>query len=180
MIDLFGEQNLALLTGDSDVIVDAKLNAAMNAAEAEVNGFLQGTVALPLASVPEVLAVHACNIAYWYLDPDNPTDGARERYRAALRFLERVQDGKAGLGLDGEGTAVLPAGGVTVSAPDRVFSNCLSQLDRGFRAVTNHVSNRAKPRVALHEAASFPKPSLARSAPQRVTCALARRGSSAG
>ncbi|MEM1055183.1 MAG: DUF1320 domain-containing protein [Bacteroidota bacterium] len=123
MIDLFGEDELILMTDGDGAINQGALTAAMNAAQAEIDGYLAGIVALPLSSVPSALALHACNIAYWYLDVDNPTDGATTRYRAAVRFLERVQDGKAGLGLAADDTAVPTQGGVAVQAPPRVFSD---------------------------------------------------------
>lgn len=123
MIDLFGEENLILLTGGDGAIDDDKLDAAMAAADDEVNGYIGGVMPLPLTSVPEPIRLHACNIAYWYLDPDNPTDGARERYRAAERYLVRVQRDHGAFGLDSDGDAVTQPGGVTVEAPERVFSD---------------------------------------------------------
>lgn len=123
MIDLFGEENLILLTGGAGVIVDAPLDAAMVAADDVANGYIGDVVPLPLEDVPEPVRLHCCNITYYYLDPDNPTDGAIERYRQAIRYLERVQDGKASLGLDDGGEPVTALGGVTVEAPDRVFGN---------------------------------------------------------
>ncbi|MEO0558048.1 MAG: phage protein Gp36 family protein [Bacteroidota bacterium] len=123
MVDLFGEADLVLMTGGDGAIDQDKLGAAINAAQAEADGYVGSVLPLPLERIPDVLRLHACNIAYWYLDVDNPTEGATTRYRAAIRFLERVQDGKASLGVADDGDAVLPSGGVTVSAPDRVFSN---------------------------------------------------------
>ena len=88
-----------------------------------MNGYLQGVVSLPLERVPQALRLHACNIAYWYLHGDNPTDGATARYRAATRFLERVQDGKAGLGLDDLDEPVdRDSGGVETSGFQRVMT----------------------------------------------------------
>ena len=123
MVDLFGEDDLVLMTDGDGAINEGKLGAAINAAQAEVDGYVGSVLPLPLTRVPDVLRLHACNVAYWYLDVDNPTDGATTRYKAAVRFLERVQDGKASLGLADDGAPVQAAGGVTVSAPDRVFSS---------------------------------------------------------
>ena len=63
---------------------------------------IRDRTSLPLATVPQPLAVKAAQMAHYYLSIDNPTDGAQMRYKAAIRFLERVQDGKAGLGLTEE------------------------------------------------------------------------------
>ena len=123
MVALFGADNMVHMTRGGEAIDDVVLGAAIAAAQAEVDGFLGSVLPLPLARIPEVVRLHACNMAYWNLDVDNPTDGAKERYRQAVRFLERVQDGKASLGLADDGAAVQAAGGVTVSAPERVFSN---------------------------------------------------------
>ena len=120
---LFGASNLIMMTGGVAAVDASALGAAIAAAQSEVDGFVGSVLPLPLARVPEVLRLHACNIAYWYLDVDNPTEGAKERYRQAVRFLERVQDGRASLGLADDGAAVQNVGGVTVSAPDRVFSD---------------------------------------------------------
>lgn len=115
---LFGEGTLVLLTDGGGAVNDDVLDAAIAAAQAEVDGYLAGVATLPLARVPEALRLHACNIAYWYLDVDNPPDGATARYKAAIRYLERVQDGRAGLGLDDAGQAVAVEGGVEISAPE--------------------------------------------------------------
>lgn len=126
MIEMFGEEDLVLLTGGSGAINAAALDSAMRAAESEVNGYLGGVVSLPMDTVPDVLRLHACNIAYWYLDTDNPTKGAESRYKAAVRFLERVQDGKASLGVattDEGSVAIAPEGGVTIDAPGRIFTD---------------------------------------------------------
>ena len=128
MTVLFGEEALVLLTCGDGAIDEAKLAGAIRAAQAEVDGYLAGKLALPLAEdqVPDALRLHACNIAYWYLDTDNPTEGAKDRYRAAVRFLERVQDGKAGLGVATSGSQaqpVEPASGVAIDAPGRVFTD---------------------------------------------------------
>ena len=132
MESLFGEGALALLTG-GDVVDDVALGAAMAAAQAEVDGYLSSVATLPLARVPEAVRLHACGIAYWYLDVDNPTDGATARYKAAVRFFERVQDGKAGLGLADDGEAVATAGGADVDAPARVFSDDrMGRFTQGF------------------------------------------------
>ena len=138
MVDLFGEPALALLTDGpfvdgAQAIADGPLDAAMRAAQAEVDGYLASVATLPLARVPDPVRLHACGIAYWYLDVDNPTDGATARYRAAVRYLERVQDGKAGLGLADDGQAVATIGGADVDAPPRVFSDDrMGQFTRGF------------------------------------------------
>lgn len=121
MEDLFGEEALVLMTGGTDAVVQARLDAAIGAAQAEVDGYLQGVLPLPAARVPDVLRLHASNIAYYYLDADNPTEGAQQRYKQAVRYLERVQDGKAGLGLADDDEPVRPAGGIEVVQPQPRF-----------------------------------------------------------
>lgn len=123
MAELFGEETLVHLTGGAGAIDVVALGAAIRAAQAEVDAYVGSVATLPLARVPEALRLHACSIAYWYLDVDAPTEGARERYRAAVRYLERVQDGRASLGLDADGAAVAQEGGVDVSAPPRVYTD---------------------------------------------------------
>lgn len=117
MIARFGEAALVLLTGGDGAIDDTRLDQVIADAQAEVDGYLQGVATLPLERVPDVLRLHASSIAYYYLDTDNPTEGAQMRYKQAIRFLERVQDGKAGLGLADDDEAVQPEGGIQVIQP---------------------------------------------------------------
>ena len=104
---LFEVSEIEHLTGETHDTpeYDARVASALRTASGEAEGSLQGVAALPLASVPEALAIKVCHLAHYYLDLDNPTDGAKDRYKAAIRFLERVQDGKASLGLTEAGDA---------------------------------------------------------------------------
>lgn len=121
--DLFGEEALILLTGGDTAPDPERLQAALEAADAEVNGYLQGVVELPLTGVPDTIRHHASGIAYYHLAPDNPSEGAEKRYKSAIRYLERVQDGKASLGLTdgGAGTGAEPFGEVQAAPATKDF-----------------------------------------------------------
>lgn len=101
---IFGIPEIETLTGHeaSEAEYAEKVAAALLVANTEVEGYLQGVVSLPLAAVPQPIAVKASQMAHYYLAVNTPTDGAVARYKSAIRFLERVQDGKAGLGLTAE------------------------------------------------------------------------------
>jgi len=122
MESLFGLDKLLLMAEAADLAASDKFAAALQAADDEVNGYLQGVVPLPLSQVPRAIRLHACNIAYYYLDVDNPTEGATARYKQAIRYLEGVQSGRLGLGLDSQDEPVAKEEGVRVSAPERTFT----------------------------------------------------------
>jgi phage gp36-like protein len=126
MIARFGMVRLIELTDTGQVrtgnINTATLYQALADADAEINGFLQSRYTLPLATVPQVLNVLACDIALYRLMKERPILAVTERYNAARAWLRDVAKGLFGLGLDGANN-VVPEGddGPTVTANRRVF-----------------------------------------------------------
>lgn len=101
----------------------AEVSDAIADAHAEVDTYLAGRYALPLAAVPDAIARIAAQIArynLWRRDvaADHP---AYVAYRDALKDLAKIADGTVNLGLTPLGTTLTEEGGVTSSAPDRVF-----------------------------------------------------------
>lgn len=96
-----GEEELTQLTDRLGAgVVDAALaEAALDEAAAEIDAYLAGRHALPLATVPPILARLACDIARYRLMPDNPIEEARKRYEDARRLLEGIAAGRVSLGL---------------------------------------------------------------------------------
>ncbi|MBN4664216.1 DUF1320 domain-containing protein [Pandoraea nosoerga] len=86
------------------------LAEALDAATSEIEAYLAGRYALPLASVPKVVAGFCCDIARFQLcgHGTSMTDEIRKRYDAAIGFFKLVADGKVTLG-------VAPAGDVPQS-----------------------------------------------------------------
>lgn len=126
MVSHFGEGEVIALTDRDNlgVIADAVLDGALAEAAAEIDPYLAPRHRLPLATVPKIITGFACDIARYRLCGSGVTltDDIRDRYKDAVRFLERVADGKIGLGLDPASNPVAPANTVQFSAStERVF-----------------------------------------------------------
>jgi len=119
------EAELIGLTDEEDTgaVVESVVTAAIEAAGVEIDGYLGGRYALPLATVPAILTKLAADIAVYnlYALGDGPPESRKERYDNAVRFLRSVAEGKISLGANdpaGTGAADKPA----VSAGDAVFT----------------------------------------------------------
>jgi len=126
MVDRFGEREVIALTDrDNTGVIDATVLAqGLDAAAGEVNAYLAVRYALPLTSTPIIVRDFACDIARFRLcgGEVTETEEVRNRYKDAIKFFERVADGKISLGLDGLNQTQIPAGAVLISTNDRVFS----------------------------------------------------------
>lgn len=120
-----GEPRLRQLTdvGDPPVgLVDtAVAQRALDDAEAEIDGYLAGRYALPLATVPGVLRVHALTIAHYRLLGASADEVAREDYKAALRYLAGVAEGKVVLFAPSQAPAQQGVGSVLFSPGSKVM-----------------------------------------------------------
>ncbi|OLN30442.1 Mu-like prophage protein GP36 [Desulfovibrio sp. DV] len=124
MTAVFGLDELVAITDrDHTDAVDAGLaEAALTRASSEADSYLARRYAVPVSPVPPVLTAAVCDIARYRLTggPASETDPILERYRQAIKWLERVADGKAdlpGLSLPGQGSTA----GVAFSTGRRVF-----------------------------------------------------------
>jgi phage gp36-like protein len=132
MLARFGEPEVIALTDRANlgVVDDTVLAGALAEADAEIDPYLAPRHTLPLASVPKILTGFACDIARYRLCGSGgvtETEEIRNRYKDAVKFLEKVAEGKIGLGLDALNNIAKPANTVQFSAPgSRVF-------DRGSR-----------------------------------------------
>jgi len=124
MVDRFGETELIQLTDrDNTGAIDSNVLArAIADADAEINGYLIGQYALPLASTPDILITYACDIVRYRLYDDRATEQVTKRYDAALKFLRMVAEGKIALGLDQTGNAPPTQGGPAYDGDERVFT----------------------------------------------------------
>lgn len=125
MVDRFSEREIVLLTdrsGTADIIDTAVLGQAQTDADAEIDAYLASRYALPLASTPGSIVRIACDITRYRLYEDGAPDIVVERYKAAVRFLEHLANGKVSLGLPAaEQPADVQAAPVH-NAPPRVFT----------------------------------------------------------
>lgn len=129
MLDRFGEREVIALTDrDNTGVIDATVLAqGLDAAAGEVNAYLAVRYALPLASTPIIVRDFACDIARFRLcgGEVTETEEVRNRYKDAIKFFEKVADGKISLGLDGLNQTQTPAGAVLISTNDRVFNKAM-------------------------------------------------------
>ncbi len=125
MIDRFKELELIQLTNEvvepATVIDDTVLGRVLADADAEIDVYLVGRYALPLASVPAMLTSLACDMARYKLYDDRATEQVAKRYDDAVKLLRLIAKGDVSLGPTG-GTKAPEIGGPTAQANDRVFS----------------------------------------------------------
>lgn len=101
------ESVLAGAIADIDALIDAKLAARY---------------AVPLASVPLVLANVAADLVRARLYVNSKPDHVAERERAALKLLDQMSEGKVQLGLDAAQQATPSSDGPQFASGGRVFS----------------------------------------------------------
>jgi phage gp36-like protein len=123
LIDRFREDELIQLTDEAGagVINDTVLNQAIGDADGEINSYLAGRYTLPLASVPEVLVLKACDIARYYLYDEAVPDVVQKRYDNAIAWLKLVAKGDISLGLDGAGAEMDSTGSPEMHSAGSVF-----------------------------------------------------------
>jgi len=126
MTAAFGEDELRAITDrdglgvvDETLVVDALARAA-----SEADSYLARRYPVPVpAPAPPVLTAAVCDIARYRLTggPASETEPILERYRQAIKWLERLAAGKAdlpGLATPGQDGGL---GGVAFSTGRRVF-----------------------------------------------------------
>ena len=119
------QAELVRLTDESDsgIVDEAKVEAALEAADLEIDSYLAGNprYKLPLVVVPPLLPSLAVDLALWNLysiaDADGMPKTRTERRQAAVDILKRLADGSLTLG------AAEPASQTpSFSGGDRLFT----------------------------------------------------------
>lgn len=110
-----------------DVNADTAFAGALAQASAEIDIHLSARYQLPLAVAPAGLVTPCVNIAVYDLAIRHTalTSTIEDRYKQAVELLERIADGKAGLGADEPRVTADPeasSGGAFFSANERLFS----------------------------------------------------------
>ncbi|HAK16757.1 MAG TPA: DUF1320 domain-containing protein [Acinetobacter junii] len=104
MIEKFGERQLIELTDNEqpyqDVINMNKLNAAMNEANSEIEGYIASRYSLPLQTTPPFLQSLACHMARYYACTGamSDNDPIKSRYENAVKSLKEISKGTIALG----------------------------------------------------------------------------------
>lgn len=97
MIDRYGTPRLVQLTDVNSpltgAIVDAVLETKLVDASAEIDGYLVGRYALPLATVPAILRTICCDLALVRLMGDNAGDNERADVKRHMDYLRGVAKG---------------------------------------------------------------------------------------
>lgn len=124
--DLWGRE----FTNDllpEDVDADHAIGQALAQAAGEIDTHLSARYQTPIEGSPQALVTPCVNIAVYNLAIRHTalTTTIEERYKQAVKLLERIADGRAGLGpaeprVTGEPEAA--AGGAAFSANPRRFS----------------------------------------------------------
>ena len=125
LIDRFGTPKLIQLT-DINLPMTGALNAvvldrALGDATAEIDGYLVGRMALPLASPPAVLKLHCCTIAIFRLLGSSVDENTRKDYEAVCAYLARVADGRILLTAPSDVPAMAGVGSVWFEGGQKVM-----------------------------------------------------------
>lgn len=126
------EAELIELTDDDElgVVDEAVVTQAIADADEEIDGHLAGVRTLPLSPVPGILRKVSVDIALWNLHSrkdDTIPEIRKERYKRAVRFLEKVAEGKITLG-SGDPDPGAATDEAAYSAREQVFTS--TTLDR--------------------------------------------------
>lgn len=110
-----------------DVDAQTAIAGALARASAEIDTHLSARYELPLNSLPGALITPCANIAVYMLAIRHTalTSTIEDRYKQTTELLQRIADGKAGLGADEPQVTTDPdasTGGAFFSAADRLFS----------------------------------------------------------
>lgn len=122
LIDRFGDVELKQLTGGAAAIDEVVINLAIDDAEAEINSYLLA-YALPLVNVPANFELMACDLVRFYLYKTKVPEVVDTRYKKAIRYLEKVSEGKIKLEPDAAGTAPAVMDSLDFIAQPAVFGN---------------------------------------------------------
>ena len=119
------ETELIQLTDDDDagVVDESVVTKAIADADAEIDGYCGQRYTVPFTTVPAMIRKLSVDIAVYNLFSrrQGAPEGRKTRYDAAIKFLERVADGKAVV-TGVEGTTESAADRVSIESATRVFS----------------------------------------------------------
>jgi phage gp36-like protein len=129
MIARFGSDELVRLTAQTNEfgeygteINQDRIDLALSDASARIDGYLAGRFPLPLAKPLPILNQYACEIARYLLHGTSPLDEVKERNKEAIRYLEKVSEGKIPLGVSTDGERPETMDGATIESAGSVFS----------------------------------------------------------
>lgn len=129
VIDRFGEDELIRLTAQPNALGEygteinqTQLDRALSDADATIDSYLAARYPLPLVNVLPILNRFACDIVRYFLHDTSPLDEVTNRYKEAIRFLEKVSKGEITLGVASDGARPDTMDGATIESAGSVFS----------------------------------------------------------
>ncbi|MGK5722404.1 gp436 family protein, partial [Proteus mirabilis] len=96
---------------------------ALERASSEIDGYLVGRYALPFADGARILTGRCCDIARYHLATTYKmsTPEIQTRYDDAIRFFERVAEGKISLGRSDNGQVIKSSSQMKFGSSQRQF-----------------------------------------------------------
>ncbi|OTG87697.1 hypothetical protein B9T31_04150 [Acinetobacter sp. ANC 4558] len=104
MLEKFGERELIQLTDTQEPYTDQinliKMQAALDEANSEIEGYIAGRYSLPLQTIPPFLQSLACHMARYHACTGamSDNDPIRTRYENAIKSLKEISKGAIALG----------------------------------------------------------------------------------
>lgn len=99
----------------------ALINGKLLDADSTINGYLSTRYQTPLATVPRLVVVTACDLVRYALYDDMATEQVRKRYEDAVKRLESISKGLVGLGVDTLGNKPTANGGAQIESSTPIF-----------------------------------------------------------
>lgn len=125
MVKTFGERECVSLTDEEmtgNVGAEVMSNA-LQRASAEIDGYLVGRYSLPFADGARILTGRCCDIARYHLATTYKiaTQEIQARYDDAIRFLEKVAEGRISLGRSDNGQVIQSSSQMKFGSSKRQF-----------------------------------------------------------
>jgi len=103
VLEQLDEDTLVQLTDDDGVgsIDNDKVTRAISSADATIDSYCQGRYTIPLSPVPDKIRDISVDIVIYNLfsrRDDTMPETRKDRHKEAIRFLEKVSEGKIELG----------------------------------------------------------------------------------
>lgn len=129
LIDRFGSDELIQLTAEAgefgvfpNEINQTQVDRAIADATATIDSYLAARYPLPLTQIPPVLERYASDMTRYFLHDRSPLEEVTNRYKDAIRYLEKVAKGEISLGIDSQGKRPETMDGAEMQSGGSVFS----------------------------------------------------------
>ncbi|MCY0966133.1 gp436 family protein [Parathalassolituus penaei] len=118
LVSRFGELELLQLTDtdNSGQLGNSQIDSALADASDEIDSYLAGRYALPLATIPTLLVAVCADVSRYYLYGAAVPELVRERYQERIKFLVRVASGTASLPIPEAANTSTDADGIEISS----------------------------------------------------------------